>query len=188
MSSVDFLELPEDCLSHILSLTSPIDVLRSSAVSKHFLRVSESDAVWEKFLPSDCYDIISRSSNPFQLPSSKKDLFLHLVRSPILLNNNTQVFNFALLIGDIWVLIVFCCQFIDYGQVCKILRNLLLNFYVRCGHIDYGQKQFDKIPQRNLVRRWLIKKNPYDNLILLFFCILIVFLVSSLIITIYKYI
>ncbi|CAO2825976.1 unnamed protein product [Amaranthus hypochondriacus] len=93
MSSVDFLELPEDCLSHILSLTSPTDVLRSSAVSKHLLTVSESDAVWEKFLPSDCHEIISRSCNPFQLSSSKKDLFLHLVRSPILLNNNTQSFG-----------------------------------------------------------------------------------------------
>ncbi|CAO2841380.1 unnamed protein product [Amaranthus hypochondriacus] len=93
MSSVDFSDLPEDCISYILTLSSPSDVLRSSAVSKQLLTVSESDSVWDKFLPSDCYDIISRSPAPFLDFKSKKDMFLHLCNTHIFLNENTLSFT-----------------------------------------------------------------------------------------------
>lgn len=95
MSCVNILELPEECLSHILSLTSPVDVFRSQLVSKQFYLASGSNTVWEKFLPSACADeIISRSSVSSILHqlTSKKDLFTHFCRS-ILLNNNTQSFG-----------------------------------------------------------------------------------------------
>ncbi|XP_021850976.1 putative F-box protein PP2-B12 [Spinacia oleracea] len=93
-SCMNLLELPEGCLSHILSLTSPRDVVRSSAVSKQFLSASDSDSVWKKFFPSDCDYFISQSSTPIdqQLFASKKELFLYLCRSPLLFNNNTQSF------------------------------------------------------------------------------------------------
>ncbi|XP_021736503.1 putative F-box protein PP2-B12 [Chenopodium quinoa] len=95
MSCMNILDLPEECLSYILSLTSPVDVLKSQVVSKQLYLALGSNTVWEKFLPSDCTEIISQSSvSPIlhQL-TSKKDLFLHLCRSPILLNNNTQSFG-----------------------------------------------------------------------------------------------
>ncbi|KAF8394160.1 hypothetical protein HHK36_020366 [Tetracentron sinense] len=50
-STVDFNVLPEGCISNILSLTSPGDACRSSLVSSIFRWASESDIVWEKFLP-----------------------------------------------------------------------------------------------------------------------------------------
>lgn len=36
-------------------------------------------------------------------------------------------------------------------RVCKYVNNYLLNLYAKCGHLDYAQKLFDKMPQRNLV-------------------------------------
>ncbi|XP_057536512.1 putative F-box protein PP2-B12 [Amaranthus tricolor] len=93
MSTFDFTDLPEDCISYILTLSSPSDVLRSSAVSKQLLMVSESDSVWDNFLPSDCYDIISRSPAPFSDFKSKKDLFLHLCNTHVFLNENTLSFS-----------------------------------------------------------------------------------------------
>lgn len=36
-------------------------------------------------------------------------------------------------------------------KVCKYVNNYLLNLYAKCGHLDYAQKLFDRMPQRNLV-------------------------------------
>ncbi|KAH9611763.1 hypothetical protein KSS87_009027 [Heliosperma pusillum] len=82
--------LPKDCLVLILSRTSPKDVIRSSAVSKNFCSISQYDAVWENFLPSDYNEIISQSCTPFPQFTSKKNLFLHLCHTPIYLHNYTQ--------------------------------------------------------------------------------------------------
>ncbi|KAL7177420.1 hypothetical protein ACSBR2_030727 [Camellia fascicularis] len=59
-----FSSLPEGCISAILSFTSPLDVCRSSTLSWGFKLASDSDTVWEKFLPSDYREIISRSASP----------------------------------------------------------------------------------------------------------------------------
>ncbi|GLT37978.1 hypothetical protein SLA2020_122570 [Shorea laevis] len=83
--------LPEHCLSEILSLTSPKDALRSSLVSKSFLSAIESDSVWERFLPADYGDIISRVRNPLEF-SSKKELFFCLCH-PLLLDAGTKSFK-----------------------------------------------------------------------------------------------
>ncbi|KAK9747921.1 hypothetical protein RND81_02G023400 [Saponaria officinalis] len=91
----NILELPEECIAQILSLTTPIDVLGSSAlVSKQFLSISNSNPVWAGFLPPDCDDIVSQSSGsiPRDIFGSKKDLFVYLCRFPILLENNTKSF------------------------------------------------------------------------------------------------
>ncbi|GAB4834130.1 hypothetical protein Ancab_032393 [Ancistrocladus abbreviatus] len=95
---MNLLELPGGCLSHILSLTSPRDVFRSSLVSKDFLAAAESDMLWESFLPSDYQEIISQSQTAPSTPhlplfASKKDLFVHLCRSPILLGSGTKSFG-----------------------------------------------------------------------------------------------
>ncbi|KAG5560579.1 hypothetical protein RHGRI_003785 [Rhododendron griersonianum] len=77
--------LPEGIVSDILSLTSPRDASRSSAISKGFKSVADSDAVWDRFLPSDHAAILSRSVSP--VPSStKKQLYTRLADCPILLD------------------------------------------------------------------------------------------------------
>ncbi|GLT68681.1 hypothetical protein SLA2020_408900 [Shorea laevis] len=83
--------LPEDCLSEILSLTSPEDAFRSSLVSTSFRSATESDLVWERFLPSDYREIISRLINPLKF-SSKKELFLSLC-CPVLIDAGTKSFK-----------------------------------------------------------------------------------------------
>ncbi|XP_074316280.1 putative F-box protein PP2-B12 [Silene latifolia] len=89
---MDITSLPKDCLVVILSRTSPKDVIRSSAVCKNLFCVSQDDAVWENFLPSDYHEIISQSSSPWPEFTSKKNLFLHFCHTPVFLRNNTQMF------------------------------------------------------------------------------------------------
>ncbi|XP_021761672.1 putative F-box protein PP2-B12 [Chenopodium quinoa] len=93
LSTTNFIDLPEECLSQILSLTTPTDVIRSSAVSKQFLSASESNFAWEKFIPLNCDRFIEHSSPQLvrdqqQQIVSKKELYFRLCRSPILLNND----------------------------------------------------------------------------------------------------
>lgn len=87
-----FSELPEGCVSDILSLSSPRDVCRSSAISKGFKSVADSDAVWDRFLPSDHREIVSRSVTPVPF-SSKKQLYFFLADSPILLDGGKLSFD-----------------------------------------------------------------------------------------------
>ncbi|XXG89704.1 hypothetical protein AAC387_Pa12g1645 [Persea americana] len=75
--------LPEGCISHIISFTSPRDACRSSAVCSIFRSASESDMVWERFLPSGYPDILAGSGSPVQF--SSKDLLLQLL-NPILID------------------------------------------------------------------------------------------------------
>ncbi|KAF8388382.1 hypothetical protein HHK36_027048 [Tetracentron sinense] len=58
------LVLPEGCISYILSFTSPADACRLSLISSTFLSAAASDAVWERYLPSDYQEIIPRSVSP----------------------------------------------------------------------------------------------------------------------------
>ncbi|KAL5848620.1 hypothetical protein ACOSQ4_006633 [Xanthoceras sorbifolium] len=87
--------LPEECISRIISFTSPRDACRSSVVSPAFKSASDSDAVWERFLPSDYQKIISSSisSSSTLFSLSKKDLYLYLCHNPVLINNSTMSFS-----------------------------------------------------------------------------------------------
>ncbi|PIA36201.1 hypothetical protein AQUCO_03400248v1 [Aquilegia coerulea] len=71
--------LPDVCISNILSFTSPRDAGAWSLVSSAFKLAADSNFVWEKFLPLDMEDIISRSLflNLNQLFLLKKQLYLH---------------------------------------------------------------------------------------------------------------
>ncbi|KAK1260362.1 putative F-box protein PP2-B2 [Acorus gramineus] len=82
----NFSSLPEDCISHVLSLTTPRDACRSAAVSSAFSRASGSDTVWERFLPSDHGEMLSRSADPVG-PSteSKRQLYFRICR-PIVID------------------------------------------------------------------------------------------------------
>lgn len=86
-----FARLPEGCMAEILSLTSPIDSIRASAVSKGFKSAVDSDTIWERFLPSDIQDIISTSKSPEVY--SKKDLYFALSDSYLLLDGGKMVIH-----------------------------------------------------------------------------------------------
>ncbi|KDP38872.1 hypothetical protein JCGZ_05029 [Jatropha curcas] len=83
--------LPEGCVSKILSFTSPLDVCRSSLVSSDFRSAMDSDAVWERFLPVDYHDILSRLVTPLKF-SSKKELYLRLCE-PVLIDAGRKSFK-----------------------------------------------------------------------------------------------
>lgn len=86
--------LPVECISHIISFTSPTEACSSSLVSHDFKSAADSDPVWEKFLPSDYHQIISNADSSTQLllsSLSKKKLYFHLCDNPILINNGFMV-------------------------------------------------------------------------------------------------
>ncbi|KAH9689533.1 F-box protein PP2-B15 [Citrus sinensis] len=76
--------LPEDCFAHILSYTSPRDACRLSLVSSTVRFAADSDNVWQKFLPVDYQEILSRLVLPL-VYISKKELFMRLC-SPVLID------------------------------------------------------------------------------------------------------
>ncbi|XP_004230266.1 F-box protein PP2-B15 [Solanum lycopersicum] len=85
-----FNELPEDCISSILSLTSPKDTISFSLVSSFLRLVAASDFVWQTLLPSDYNKIIDKSVIPLNY-SSKKELFIRLCNS-ILIDGGKKSF------------------------------------------------------------------------------------------------
>ncbi|XP_017976172.1 PREDICTED: F-box protein PP2-B15 isoform X2 [Theobroma cacao] len=83
--------LPEDCLSAILSFTTPEDAFRSSLVSSTFRSAVDSDVVWESFLPPDYPEIVLSSVSPLKF-SSKKELFQCLC-DPVLIDGGNKIFK-----------------------------------------------------------------------------------------------
>ncbi|CAH9129754.1 unnamed protein product [Cuscuta epithymum] len=81
-----FAKLPEGCIAEIVSFTSPADASALSVISKRFKSATESDTVWKKFLPPDIDEIVSKSSIPYYLAPTKKDLYAFLSHSHILLD------------------------------------------------------------------------------------------------------
>ncbi|XP_058740547.1 F-box protein PP2-B15-like [Vicia villosa] len=81
----------EDCFSHILSFTSPIDVCRVSLISSILQSMADSNHVWEKFLPQNYQQIVSRLVGPSLSFSSKKELFAALCK-PLLIDNGNKIF------------------------------------------------------------------------------------------------
>lgn len=83
-------ELPENCISHILSFTSQRDVCRLSAVSKTFRAAADDNSIWNKFFPQECYQILTRAVSPLAF-SSKRELYFRLCDS-ILIDGGTKRF------------------------------------------------------------------------------------------------
>lgn len=79
-----------ECLSHVISFTSPRDACQSSLVSEIFRDAADSDLAWENFLPSDYREIISKAVSPMEF-SSKKDLFRKLSSTPLLIDRGKKV-------------------------------------------------------------------------------------------------
>ena len=88
-----FEELPEGCIATILSRTTPIDVGRFSVLSKIFRSATDSDDVWNRFLPSDISSILSQSSSLANIPT-KKGLYLALSDRPIIIDHGQKVLFF----------------------------------------------------------------------------------------------
>ncbi|RDX76919.1 F-box protein PP2-B11, partial [Mucuna pruriens] len=84
--------LPEGCVACIIALTTPLDACRVSLVSKIFRSAADSDAVWERFLPSDYHSIISLFPSPLNY-SSKKTLYLALSDRPIIIKQGRKSFQ-----------------------------------------------------------------------------------------------
>lgn len=78
----EFAKLPKECILHVFSFATPRDSCRSAVVSKAFLSCTGTDALWERFLPSDYAEILSRAVNPVSSPSSKKELYFGLCKPP----------------------------------------------------------------------------------------------------------
>ncbi|ESW16962.1 hypothetical protein PHAVU_007G198400 [Phaseolus vulgaris] len=85
--------LPEDCVSKILSYTSPPDACRFSMVSSTMRSAADSDLLWQSFFPSDYRHILSRALFPHTLDSSSyKHLFYSLCH-PLLLDGGNMSFK-----------------------------------------------------------------------------------------------
>ncbi|XAR52662.1 hypothetical protein NMG60_11020844 [Bertholletia excelsa] len=97
MAETVFSDLPQDCVSTILSFTSPPDACTSSLASSTLRSLADSDAVWEKFLPSDHEHIVLRSVTPFKF-SSKKELYFCLC-NPLLIDGGNKSFRLEKLTG-----------------------------------------------------------------------------------------
>ncbi|KAI9074069.1 hypothetical protein K1719_043961 [Acacia pycnantha] len=85
--------LPKECMCKIVSLTTPKDACRSSAVCLALKNSADSDETWEAFLPADLQHLVAQSSSPNLNSLTKKQLYLHLCDHPFLLAGNTMSFS-----------------------------------------------------------------------------------------------
>ncbi|KAG6478425.1 hypothetical protein ZIOFF_061867 [Zingiber officinale] len=84
--------LPEACIANAISLTSPRDACRSSAVSAAFRSAVASDTVWDRFLPSDLKSILALADHPVDF-SSKRELFFRLCDRPIFFDSGKMTLS-----------------------------------------------------------------------------------------------
>ncbi|XP_042389408.1 putative F-box protein PP2-B12 [Zingiber officinale] len=90
-STRGFSKLPEECVTYMLSFTSPRDICRLSLVSKSFLAAAQIDLLWESFLPPDVAEILSRATHPVDY-SSRKELYFRLCQ-PLLVDEGKLSFH-----------------------------------------------------------------------------------------------
>ncbi|PWA98008.1 F-box domain, Phloem protein 2-like protein [Artemisia annua] len=84
----------KDCISVIVSLlASPRDASRAAGISKTVKEEADSDLVWEKFLPPDYGEVISRAVSPVKDFQTKKKLYMYLSESHVLLDRGTLGFK-----------------------------------------------------------------------------------------------
>ncbi|KAM0925505.1 hypothetical protein ACQ4PT_004156 [Festuca glaucescens] len=76
--------LPEELLVHVISLTSPADAFRATAISRAFHVATDSDTVWSRFLRHDL-PRFAKKELPRKPPSTKKGQFRCLADEPVLL-------------------------------------------------------------------------------------------------------
>ncbi|KQK01301.1 putative F-box protein PP2-B12 [Brachypodium distachyon] len=86
VDACEIARLPEEIVSATLARAGPREACRAAAVSPAFRAAADSDAVWACFLPRDLPPIAD-GELPAAPPLSKKELFLRLSNSPVLLPN-----------------------------------------------------------------------------------------------------
>lgn len=87
-----FTSLPLECVTEIISRTSPPDASRMSVVSTDLRFAADSDAVWERFLPKDFQSIIAGAAGSSRPEvQSKKEVYLRLSDEPILIEGGLKV-------------------------------------------------------------------------------------------------
>ncbi|KAF8392015.1 hypothetical protein HHK36_022355 [Tetracentron sinense] len=84
-NKVDFV-MPKGCFSNTLSLKTSRYVRRQQTSSSTFRWTLESDAVWERIMPPDYKDILSRSGSPHLIAHSKKYIYNYLCSDLILMD------------------------------------------------------------------------------------------------------
>lgn len=119
-------QLPQDCISHLLSLTTPRGACVLSAVSPTFRSMADSDATWQQFLPSDYASFLSHAVVPVE-HASKKELFLRLCDHPVPIYGGKMVILYL-----ISVVILKGRQRVGgYGESNILLYNFV-HFYKNC--------------------------------------------------------
>ncbi|KAF3341143.1 F-box protein [Carex littledalei] len=88
----DINQLPEECISQVISLTTPRDTCVSPVVSRAFRSAADSDATWQRFLPSDYSSFLSQSVDPVEY-ASKKELYFRLCDHPLLIDGGLMSFG-----------------------------------------------------------------------------------------------
>ncbi|ESQ33086.1 hypothetical protein EUTSA_v10004545mg [Eutrema salsugineum] len=87
-ASSRFETLPEDCISMVISHTTPRDACVVASVSKAVKSAAQSDLVWETFLPPEYASLVPRSLNC----SSKKEVYLSLADDSVLIDDGKKSF------------------------------------------------------------------------------------------------
>ncbi|KAJ4831815.1 hypothetical protein Tsubulata_040606 [Turnera subulata] len=90
----DISKLPIECIEHIMSFTSPGDVCSLSMVCRAIRDVAESNALWDRFMPSEGSEIISLSIafKPLIFESAKQKYF-YLCHKAVFLDDGFMCFT-----------------------------------------------------------------------------------------------
>ncbi|KAF7824938.1 putative F-box protein PP2-B12 [Senna tora] len=94
-----FVGLPDECVAHVISFTTPADACRLTAVCKTLNSIADSDAVWDRFLPSDHLSILSTSPTSIPSSPSKKALYMALSHRPIIIDHGRKSFQLERMSG-----------------------------------------------------------------------------------------
>ncbi|KAL1827060.1 hypothetical protein ACET3Z_005472 [Daucus carota] len=99
-NKIDYFDmLPEGCLADTLAHTTPTDACRLALVAPAFRSIADSNGVWERFLPCDYSQLISRAVPAHRhildhlALSPKKKLYLFLCDNPLVIDNGTLSFS-----------------------------------------------------------------------------------------------
>lgn len=97
---IDYFEmLPEACVADAVAHTTPLDACRLTLVAPSVRSIADSNAVWERFLPSDYRQLISRAVpahgtiHQLLASSPKKKLYLFLCDHPLVIDDGAMSFS-----------------------------------------------------------------------------------------------
>lgn len=86
-------DIPEGCVSSILTCLDPPEICRLAAVNRGFRAASSADFVWESKLPSNYKFLVKKVLGDTQESLSKKQIYARLCRHNFY-DGGTKVINF----------------------------------------------------------------------------------------------